>query len=339
MKKLACVVSILLCVGCNVYDSVQDQVGIEDVKSGTLSVSIEYESLVTKATTEYTEYTKELDEERFVRDVTVLVFDKSSGKLNACKKVYSTSDELSFTVTEGEKTVYALVNGPDLGHVKNIEQMLQQIDDLSSCEISSDGLAMIGKDDCVVSAAKVARPIVVVRRLVARVVLKKVTNKLPQQYGQMTLDCVYLGNANLIQNLAGDVSGMANPGGYEDDEKTKPIGKDGAVGACSAYIYRNSGAEIATGASSDVKYHMYCQPNDSQTVTCMYLLVTIDGSQYYYRAPLHKGLAANTTNSVELEITNLGSPLPPDGDMQRGEILATISIVGWAAGEKYHIEF
>ena len=339
MKKLACVVSILLCVGCNVYDSIQDQVRVEDVKNGTLSVSVEYESLATKSTLDYTEYTKELDEEKFVRDVTVLVFDKSSGKLNACKKVYSAYDQVSFTVTEGEKTVYALVNGPDLGSVKNIEQMLQQIDDLSSSEIGSDGLAMIGSSDCVVSADKVAKPIVVVRRLVARVVLKKVTNKLPQQYGQMTLDCVYLGNANLIQTLAGEVSGMVNPDGYEDDEKTRPIGKDGAVGACPAYIYRASGAEVASGASSSVKYHMYCQPNKSQTVTCMYLLVTIDGSQYYYRVPLYNGLTANTTHSVELEITNLGSPLPPVDDMQRGEIQAIVSIAGWGAGDKYQVEF
>ncbi len=336
MKKLACVVSILLCVGCNVYDSVQDQVRVEDVKNGTLSVSVEYESLKTKATTEYTE---ELDEEKLVRNVTVLVFDKLTGNLNAYKRVNSLSDELDFTVNAGEKIVYALVNGPDLGQVKSIYQMMQKVDDLSSCEIQEDGLAMFGNTDCVVSSDKVAKPVVVVRRLASRVVLKKITNRLPQQYGAMTVNCVYLGNANLSQTLSGNVSVMVNPDGYEDQEKSRPIGKDGFVGACRSYLYRSSEVEISSGSSSDAKYHMYCQPNASNKVTCLYVLVTVDYVQYYYRVPLHKGLAANTTNSVELEITNLGSPVPPDGDMQRGEIVATVSVAGWDAGEKYQVEF
>jgi hypothetical protein len=336
MKKLACVVSILLCVGCNVYDPVEDQLRVEDVKTGTLSVSVEYESLKTKATTEYT---AELDEEKLVRDVTVLVFDKLTGNLNAYRKVNSFSDELNFTVNAGEKIVYALVNGPDVGQARNIYQMMQNVDDLRNCEIGEDGLAMFGNTECVVSSAKVAKPVVVVRRLASRVVVKKITNRLPPQYGSMTVNCVYLGNANLSQTLSGSVSGMVNPNGYEDQEKSRPIGKDGYVGTCRSYLYRNSNVEISSGASSDAKYHMYCQPNTSNDVTCLYVLVTIANIQYYYRVPLHKGLAANTTNSVELEIVNLGSPLPPDGDMQRGDIMATVSVAGWDAGEKYQVEF
>ena len=336
MKKLACVVSILLCVGCNVTDPVSDQGGVESVKSGTLSVSVEYESMKTKAPTEYT---SELNEEKMIRDVTVLVFDKSTGQLSAYDKLNSLAEEIVFTVSAGEKTVYVLVNGPDLGSVRNIEQMLQVVDDLNSGKLNDDGLAMLGCEDCYVSAKNPAEPVVIVRRLAARVVLKKVTNNIPGQYGKMTVDCVYLGYANLKQSLSGNVTGMANLNGYADEDMTKPIGKDGEVGAAATYLYRSIGKDIAVGASSDEKYHMYCHPNDSQNHTCLYLLVTIDGSQYYYRVPLNKGLAANTTSSVELEITNLGYTQPPVGDMQKDAIFALVNIAGWDASEEYQVEF
>jgi hypothetical protein len=97
--------------------------------------------------------------------------------------------------------------------------------------------------------------------------------------------------------------------------------------------------DIAVGESLTEKYHMYCHPNQTQDYTCLYVLTTIGGIQYYYRVPLDQGLSANTTCSVDLKITNLGSLTPPDGDLQKGEIQAVVTIEGWAAGNDYVAEF
>ena len=84
MRKIACFFAVALCVACN-YD-VCDGSG-EDLagkSSGELSVVIECESLATRAVTDYT---AAREEENKINKVDVLVFDKSTGMLNASKVV------------------------------------------------------------------------------------------------------------------------------------------------------------------------------------------------------------------------------------------------------------
>lgn len=104
-------------------------------------------------------------------------------------------------------------------------------------------------------------------------------------------------------------------------------------------MFRQIGKDVAVGDSSEDLIHMYCQPNSSSKFTNLYLLTTIGRNQYYYRIPLYNGLKSNTTYSVEATITNLGAPLPPDGDIQKGEIEAEVFVSGWDYGEKYIVEF
>ena len=42
---------------------------------------------------------------------------------------------------------------------------------------------------------------------------------------------------------------------------------------------------------------------------------------------------------MDVRITNLGSPTPPDGDMIKGEIEAKIAFDDWIAGNSYVAEF
>ena len=58
-----------------------------------------------------------------------------------------------------------------------------------------------------------------------------------------------------------------------------------------------------------------------------------------FNVPLKNGVQANKTYSLELEIVNLGANLPPDGDLQKGEIRAVINMVDWESGENYTVEF
>jgi hypothetical protein len=45
------------------------------------------------------------------------------------------------------------------------------------------------------------------------------------------------------------------------------------------------------------------------------------------------------TYSVDVDIINLGSELPPDGTVQKGDISAVIKVMDWAQGEEYDIKF
>lgn len=337
MKKIFFLSVIMACAACNEFAHEYVENAEEGASGGRLRVTVEQASDLTKAQADYTTV---LDVEKAVKKVTVLVFDKATGVLNASKELGSLTEECEFTITTGEKTVYAVVNYSDLGSVTTIGQLEQKLDDLSATDVNTDGFVMVGSQDCTVRTGTPAEPVITVKRLVARVVLQKITNRLPAQYGSMAINCVYLGNANTVQSFSGEVSSMLNPGGYADAAKTKPIGKGGVLGSCPGYLFKVPGANVASGTTSSARHYMYCQPNsDEEDFTCLYILATIGGVQYYYRVPLNLGLAANTTCSVEVEIVNLGALLPPDGDMQKGEIKATINVSGWDTGEKYEIQF
>ena len=110
MKKIACFFAVAACVACG-YDecgvSGEDQAGNS---SGELSVTLEYESMLSKASDDYLET---LDEENKIKSIDVLVFDRATGKLNASKVVSKVGDPCVFSITTGEKVVYAVANAPD----------------------------------------------------------------------------------------------------------------------------------------------------------------------------------------------------------------------------------
>ena len=324
-------------VGCAEGVSTDLQCGVDGDADGTMSVRMIYDDVLTKAETE--EYELALDDEKAVKKVSVLVFDKASGRLNAFREMTSVSQECKLTIPVGEKTVCAIVNGPDLSEVTKLEHFNALSDNLALNDFKDDGFTLVGTADCTVEAGKTVEPTVAVKWLVARVVLNKITCKLAPQYGEMTVNCVYLGNANTIQDFSGAVSAMANPDGYADSAKSRAVGRGGEMGFCPDYLYRSVGVTIPVGQNVASPYYMYCHPNASTTYTCLYVVATIAGERHYYRVPLKNSLKANHTYSVDLTIANLGSPMPPAGDYQTGTVQAVISMGGWIVGNSYTAEF
>ena len=334
---IAAIAAAAALVGCAEGVSTDLQCGVEGDADGMMSVRMIYDDVMTKAETE--EYEQALDDEKIVRKVSVLVFDKATGRLNAFKEISSLSQECKVTIPVGEKTVFAVVNGPDLSAVTKLEHFYALSDNLAENDYRSDRFTLVGTTDCTVEAGKTVEPTVAVKWLVARVVLNKVTCNLAPQYGDLTVNCVYLGNANTIQKFSGEVSVMANPDGYVDSSKSVAVGKGGEIGTCPDYMYRTVGYTIPVGGNITNQYYMYCQPNASTTYTCMYVVATIAGERNYYRVPLKNSLKANHTYSVDLTIANLGSPVPPVGDYQTGAVRAVISIGSWTVGNSYTAEF
>lgn len=335
MKFFSLMSMAVMLVGCAeiALSGVNENDVVEEV--GLMSVELRYDDQLSKSLTKSVET---LDEEVKVNKISILVFDKATNVLNASSEISTLSDKCELSLPVGEKVVYAVVNGPSLSQIKKMGDMDRLIDDLTEGDFSTRGLTLVGKQDCkIVAGATPTSVSVIVRWLVSRVVLNRVECNLPLQYGKLVVESVFLGNANTRQTFAGSSSDAVNINGH--NATGSAIGAIGVKGECASYLYRQVGKEASSDKALENNYYMYCQPNDTDTYTCLYLLADIDGGKYYYRVPLNKKLQANLSYSVDLKVTNIGSLTPPDGDMQKGEIQALVTVAGWTAGNSYTAEF
>ena len=330
---LAVCISVSGCAKQNVPECKSSE---SSEKFGNLVVKVSHESANTRSVADYG---RVLSDESAVNNLEVFVFDAVTGRLERSLIMTSADMECRFELPVGEKVVYAVVNGPDMSKVQSLAHIRALRYDLSDVSLAENGFVMIGSEECVVSQGVVSYPEVMVRRLVSRVELRSVKCNVASQYEAMKVECAYLGDAYSCQSFSGEVSALLNPGGYADSEPKVPIGLAGIKGSCPEYLYRDLDMDVVRGDTSSEPVYLYCQPNGGQGITCLYLLISIGEGKYYYRVPLDKGLLANTTCVVNAVITNLGAPLPPDGDVQKGEIVASITIEDWDLGDQYYAEF
>ena len=320
--------------GCVRTESALDEE--TEVAEGRMSVMLKCESPTGKS---LDDYDLVLSEEVLVKDVQVLVFDRTTGALERSVELGSIDGECVFKISVGVKDICALINGPDVSRVRSMAEFLRLKDSLSERNYRQDGFVMMGSSVSEVKAGMIAQSQVIVRRLVSRVVLRSVTCNVASQYGGMTVDCVFLGNASVEYSLGGEVLRWANAGGYADPDKTHPVGIDGVEGMCPDYLFRAMDRYVEVGQRYEQPVYLYCYPNETSDYTCLYILATIGEGKYYYRVPLDKGLASNYSCAVDVAITNLGSALPPDGELSKGEIKADIYIDDWSMGYLYNAEF
>lgn len=303
---------------------------------GYLTVSLSQEKPITKA-----DPTPATDDEKAEKKVSVYVFNKRNGRLDAYKDIVSTAAECKFKLTTGEKKVYALINGANLPGretVTSITELEALVDDISTGTIATNGLTMIGSADVTVTMASEATAAVTVSRLVSRVVINRIVNNLPAQYGKMKFECAYLGNAYSKSTLKGESSVMVNPDGYADAGKTKMIGKAGEQGSCAPYMFKTIGQEVLVGNAMSTPVSLYCQPNPSDTYTTLLIYVTYGGDlDGYYPIKLSKKLLANTTYSLDITCNN--PPVSkPDEEFQVNGLNVTITVSDWTTGEQYTVE-
>ena len=334
MKKTMLIAALVALTGCAEMKEEAPARETGEMEMGLMSVKVKFDDVLTRTVTDYR---TALEQEKAVKKVDILVFDYTSKALNAVKRVTALDGECQMSIPVGKKLVYAIVNGPDPDGVTTVSDMGGLVDRLSA-DMTQTGLTLTGSAEYEVKAGTQEEPAVItVGWLVSRVVLTKVHCNIPQQYGEMYIDCVYLGNANTTQTFAGSSSDKANVDGLS--KNGAQIGKNGESGDYSSYLFRSVGRSVQVNEALTDKYHMYCQPNTGPGHTCMYILATIGENKYYYRVPLAEGLKPNTTCSVELKITNLGASEPPVDDLQKGQIEAEIDFQDWIAGTNYVEEF
>ena len=319
----------------------------QEEKTATLNVSLDFENdTQTKATSYVTSQTYETT----VNNVQILVFD-STGALNAYVDADKSVAGITINTTAGSKTVWAVVNGPDLSSVTTAAVLSSKAIDLGdNSTTASAGFVMAGSTTCTVSSSTTTA-IITVNRFVSRVALAKVTNSLPDSYGTLTVNNVTLTNVVGNQNLAGAAtpSTWYNKMGRKDGATASSQIIDGSsyLASCPTLTFKSISSSVANGSSltPSTPYLLYCYPNSTTTdatgwassftarKTRLVVTATISGTKYYYPVVIDTP-QRNTAYTVELTITGLGST-DPDKPVQKGTISAIVSVQGWASGAVY----
>lgn len=320
----------------------------DTAKAGEISINLTFDD--DPLTRAVTAYTTAQTYEKQVNSVQILVFD-TSGALNAYKDMSTTTSGITISTTSGEKTVWAVVNGPDLSAITKLSTLQSTAVDLSAnSTTASTGFVMAGYSSCIVGATTVTTTISV-KRLVARVALQRITNALPASYGSMTVNNVTLINVVGNQNLAGSasLSTWYNKMGRKDGATSSSQIIDGSsyLASCPTLTFKSVGTSVANGGelAPSTPYLFYTYPNSttsdtqgwstsfSARKTRLVVAATVGGTKYYYPVVIDTP-ARNYAYTVELTITGPGS-IDPDEPVGKGSISATVSVQGWSTGTTY----
>ena len=348
MKKTLFIMAAVAAMACSCDKDADCEPCQEAQTKATLNVSLDFED---EPQTRATSYVAAQTYETKVNDVQVLVFD-STGALNAYVDADTKTSGISISTTAGSKTVWAVVNGPNLSSITTLSALQSTAVDLgANSTTETTGFVMAGSTTCTVGSSA-ATASVAVKRLVARVALQKINNSLPASYGALTVNNVTLINVVGNQNLAGSasISTWYNKMGRKKDATATGQIIDGStyVAEIPTLTFKSVGTSVANGGSltPTTPYLFYCYPNSTSTdatgwsssftarKTRLVVAATIGGTKYYYPVVIDTP-ARNTAYTVELTITGLGST-DPDKPVQKGSITASVTVEGWASGAVYN---
>ena len=320
----------------------------QEEKTATLNVSLDFED---DTQTKATSYVTSQPYETTVNNVQILVFD-STGALNAYVDADKSVAGITINTTAGSKTVWAVVNGPDLSSVTTAAVLSSKAIDLGdNSTTASAGFVMAGSTTCTVSSSTTTA-IITVNRFVSRVALAKVTNSLPDSYGSLTVNNVTLTNVVGNQNLAGAATASTwyNKMGRKDGATASNQIIDGSTYLAShpTLTFKSVESSVASGASHTptTPYLFYTFPNSTSNdvtgwatsftarKTRLVVAATIGGKKYYYPVVIDTP-SRNNAYTVELTITGLGST-EPDKPVEKGTINASVTVEGWATGSIYN---
>ena len=350
MKKTLSIFALAAAVFCSCDKNAdcipcQEQ---ENQEPAMLNVSLGFED--EPQTRAVTAYTTAQDYEKAVNSVQILVFDES-GKINFYKDAGTTVSNIAISTPTGTKSVWAVVNGPDLKTIGTESALKAIAVDLADNSVTkTEGFVMAGSTSCSVTASG-ATANVTVSRLVARVALQKVTNSLPAGYGALKIDNVTLINVVGNQNLAGSgaISTWYNKMGRKDgtNDKTQIIDGSTNKASCEALTFAAPAATVNNGGeyAPATPNLFYCFPNSttadkngwestfSARKTRLIVAATINNTKYYYPVTINTP-ERNKAYTVELTITGLGST-DPDQPVSKGAVTAAVTVQGWQSGATY----
>ncbi len=312
---------IVAAMAAAVLASCSEKVGYElETERKSVDLNVEISCTETKAVG-VTE-----DVEKKVNSVQVFVFGEGN-RLEASKRETGTSS-VKMGIFSGRKTVVAVVNAPELSGISDLNALSTKVSDFK--ENSIGNFVMVGKETYDVGVEGATIP-VKVKRLVSKVSLTKVVNKLSGTYGEMSFKVT---RAFLV-NVAGSYA-------YYSESSTVP--EPTTWYHKRDYMEADGIRELAYGDYSSATvdasaiHHFYCYPNSTakdssvkgdwtSRYTRLVVEVELDEKPYYYPVNL-KNMVSNYIYEVELTVTRPGS-LDPDLPYNEESATVNVSVLPW----------
>lgn len=296
-----------------------------------------------------------LGSEATVNKVDLFIFSASAGKDGLLARHFAGTtltdpQWANVTLPVGSYDVYAVVNGlEDYSTVLKKSDLLGYDYDISLFNGRSADFLMAGSTSASVeiSENETTPASLVVSRLVARVVVRSVTDNLPAAL-PWTLEGMYLQNVPALAGLDGavrstkfynpDAHVSENYADHDDVDITNADAPDVTAApapVAALYTYENTSAgKIGTYKDADV-YGSLLQP-----VLTVYGIVGSFGRKYY-NIPLNGsvdgGLLRNHTYDVKLTINNIGTDTPHE-DLLEGAAALAITAAEWEPGDSFNKE-
>ena len=262
------------------------------------------------------------DDEVKVNTLQVFVFRDDA--LDAYASAENVS-EVTLSCTNGERTVYALVNAPDLSHISSKTALLATRTSMSN--YPDYGFEMTGSKDIVLPQTSTVT--IDVTRIVSRVILKQVTRNFTSP---ALADLEFKINEIYLLNVAGDTNYWLT------DKPESWINAKRYDGTLPELTHDDTEANIVNGDYWPMTCRYYAYPNDSEDSTdenwCprrtrLVLKTTLGDKVYYYPITLPE-LEPNKSYEIEnLTITRPGSD-NPDKPVTFQEATFDINVLPWS---------
>ena len=309
---------LALLASCNKNESVYEPNAARPVSDKACQVNVSINGFSTKAGA------NALDEEEKVNSLQIFLF--KDGQLDGYGQAAAST--VTLKATAGEREVYAIVNAPDLSAVKTMDELKSSISLLE--HNSASGFVMVGnKSVSIVDATAVT---VDVKRIAARVVVRKITRKYDAaglQSAGVPVEVKRLYMTEVATNNKYDLSMVS---GYTY-KASLVSGASSALETADPFLYHAvSGGSIAAHEESYVLVDeskregvFYVYPNattedsESDRITRLNIEVEVDGQLYNYPV-LISGIQSNKSYEIkELVLTRLGNTADGDDTVNAGE--------------------
>ena len=316
---LAAVAATLCTVACNKeLTTAKVETPSEAVQLADLTLSIVGNAPATKSAAADFD-----DDHSEVSNVQFFVFDGEV--LDAYKKIGSATST-TMTVKAGDKTVWAVVNAPDISNVTTLTQLKSVSSTLLN---NASNFVMVGSDTATVPSED---PIEIeVKRIASRVVVKKVTAAFSNPaYASMSCKLVKM----FLINAPGDINLELTSAPTTWYAKRA---YEAVTGLTDHLSTSGSNYELNTSAFEAECRH-YCYPNptvaDSQSTTWsarhtrMVIEVLLGSETFYYPITLPVLEPGKSYEIENLTITRKGSN-NPDQPISLSDATFEISVKNW----------
>ena len=230
------------------------------------------------------------------------------------------ASSLSLSCTAGSRTIYAVVNAPDLSGVSSKSAFESMVVDLSANTPSA--FVMVGSKTVTLPGTKSVE--ISVSRLVSRVVLKKITRNFTSPSLAalgFKVDKIYLVNAAGSYNYG---QSAAPAKWYNLDENKSEL---------PTLLSDSPAASIANNSSYSTLHYFYAMPNPaSSKVTKLVVEATLGTQKYYYPIAL-PAMQPNKSYEITGITINRGGSDDPNTPVSSDNISFNVVVSNWTTSE------